>query len=214
MTNLYQAQVVDNNDPDKAGRVKIKVPGIHSNVPEDLLPWAKQKTLFLGGSNTHGKSSIPEIDSLVWIAFDDPIDYLRPFYDADIQLNKFNPHKLFDTNVKSAITGFSSSYPDVKYEYYKNGICVAISSSDDSPEIAIYHPTGTNIFINKDGKINIVGKDDIEVTDKTSNKIKMSTDGITLYTMDGSLWKPNCLSNCIFSGSPHVLTTTIKGANA
>lgn len=214
MKNLWEAEVIDNNDPDKAGRVKIKIPTLHARVDDENLPWAKQKTLFSGGSNSYGSSTIPEIGSLVWVQFDNDKDFLKPFYVADIHLNNFHPHSLFEDNIKSNIDGFSSSYPDVKYKYYKNGNCVAISSNEGSPEIAVYHKSGTNLFIDKTGKVFVTGKGDIEIKDKTKNKITMDAMGITLYTADGSLWKPNCLPNCLFTGSPHTLTTTIKGANA
>ena len=212
--NLYPAKVIDNNDPEKMGRVKIQNMQLHAQVDADKLPWAKQQSLFSGGSNKYGCSNIPETDSLVWIYFENEDDFLKPYYVADIHLNQFHPHKLFNDNIKSKITGFSSAYPDVKYQYYKNGNCIAVSSNDSSPEIAIYHKSGTNIFIDSNGKIIVTGKSDIEMKDITGNKITMDAQGITLFTADGSLWKPNCLSNCVFSGSPHVLTTTIKGANS
>lgn len=214
MKNLWEAEVIDNNDPDKAGRVKIKIPTLHARVDNDNLPWAKQKSLFSGGSDSYGSSTIPEIGSLVWVQFDNDKDYLKPFYVADIHLNNFHPHSLFEDNVKSSITGFSSSYPDVKYHYYKNGNCVGVSSNASTPEIFIFHKSGTNIFIDANGKIFVTGKSDIEVKDNTNNKITMDATGITLYTADGSLWKPNCLTSCLFTGSPHTLTTTIKGANS
>lgn len=153
MKDLWEAEVIDNNDPLQAGRIKIKIPTLHAKVDEENLPWAKQFSLFSGGSNTYGQSFIPEIGSLVWVQFDNDKDYLKPFYIADIHLNNFHPHKLFDTNIKSHISGFSSVYPDIKYTYYKNGVCIGVSSNADTPEVFIYHPEGAYTFIDSDGKI-------------------------------------------------------------
>ena len=36
----------------------------------DMLPWAIQSSLSTGGSNLFGSSSIPEIDSFVWVWFE------------------------------------------------------------------------------------------------------------------------------------------------
>ena len=151
--NLYPATVIDNNDTEKMGRIKIKVKHLHAGVDNDLLPWAKQHLLFSGGSDTYGSSNIPEINSLVWIYFENEDDFLKPYYVADIHLNNFHPHTLFEDNVKSEISGFNSSYPDVKYQYYKNGVCIGVSSNDTNPEIVTYHPSGTYSFIDKNGKI-------------------------------------------------------------
>jgi len=156
MTNGHYASVVENNDTElQAGRVKIRIPYLHGDVGDELLPWAKPMTLFSGGSDTYGKSCIPEINSLVWVVFDNETDMLKPFYIADVHLNNFNPHMLFQNNITSNITGFSSVYPDVKYEYYKNGVCIAVSSNASTPEVTIYHPSGSYIFMNSSGEIEI-----------------------------------------------------------
>jgi hypothetical protein len=44
MNNSFVAKVIDVNDPEKAGRVKIRVFGEHDDVariPDDMLPWAR-----------------------------------------------------------------------------------------------------------------------------------------------------------------------------
>lgn len=35
----YQGQVVDNKDPLKLQRVRVRIPQLHRNVPDDKLPW-------------------------------------------------------------------------------------------------------------------------------------------------------------------------------
>jgi hypothetical protein len=185
---LLYAQVVENNDPDKKGRVKIKVPHIHQDVSDvALLPWAKSKNIGTGGSTTQGKSSIPEKNSWVWVEFADMPHYKKPYYIADVTLNGMHPHQLFDTNTKSHITGWSSNYPDVKYEYYANGICIAVSSNASTPEIAIYHPQGSSIFIDQTGIINIkAGTTTIEKTvlgETLKTKLEALIDAINAITV-------------------------------
>jgi hypothetical protein len=164
MSKYHYAEVIDNNDILlQAGRVQIKIPYLHNEVSNDLLPWAKQMSAFTGGSDSHGKSYIPEIGSRVWVIFENEVDMLKPFYIADVHLNQFNPHTLFNDNVSSEISGFSSIYPDVKYEYYANGICIGVSSSLLTPEIFIYHPSGSHVFIDTTGKININSAIGVEI---------------------------------------------------
>ena len=149
--DLHYADVIDNNDPDKKGRIKIKIPYLHEGLSNDLLPYATQFLIGGGGSNDYGKSFIPENNSKVWIGFYDKEDMKLPFYIADIQLSEIHPHNLFEDNVKSEIES-SSSYPNTKYTYYKNGICIGVDSSDSNAEIFVYHPSGSYFKIDNSGK--------------------------------------------------------------
>jgi len=171
---FHYAKIVSNKDSDEAGRVSIRIAHLHDKVTDDLLPWAKPFASGFGGSTSFGKSEIPEENSLVWVLFENERDFLIPYYIADVNLNEFHPHSLFYDNVKSSIDGFSSSYPDVKYTYYKNGICTAISSNSSSPEIVIYHPKGSYLFINSSGDILLNGATKVDITTKTD--ISLSSD--------------------------------------
>lgn len=184
---LYWADVIDNNDPNQYGRVKIRIPQFHTDLSEDLLPWAYQFVQSTGGSSTYGKSFIPENGSKIWVGFFDPEDLKKPYYLSDIQLSEFNPHLLFNDNIKSNISS-ASSYPNTKFTYYKNGICAGVDSSTNNPEIFISHPKW-NILINKDGKLHIkdinnneitIDNNGIDIKDKNSNEIKMVSGAIEL----------------------------------
>lgn len=187
MKEFYYATVIDNNDPDKKGRVKIKVPFLHEETTDDLLPWAKAFPLSTGGSSTHGTSCIPEIDSLLWVGFADQINFKKPYYIADIHLNDMNPHGLFEANVKSQLEGFTSEYPDVKFTYLPNGICVGYTSGDNA-EAFFVHPKAS-IYIDKDGKTTFkdtnenqitIDTNGIDIVDKSGNEIAMTSTGIDI----------------------------------
>ena len=65
----YHAVVVDNNDPDKLKRVKIRIEELHgtsSEIPDSELPWAIQfRPTFLGGDTDLSSSYVPRIGSNV-----------------------------------------------------------------------------------------------------------------------------------------------------
>lgn len=154
MPNFYPAKVIDNNDLEKRGRVQIRIEHLHGEITDNtLLPWAKQASLSTGGASTYGVSSIPEIGSWVWVFFDNEELLNIPFYFADVQLNGMHPHELFEDNIKTAL-GASSVYPDMKYLYLANGICIGVSSGS-AKEVFIYHPAGSHIFINNAGEIHL-----------------------------------------------------------
>lgn len=154
MQGPFPAKVINNNDTKKKGRIQIKIEHLHYNIKNSELPWAKQYSLATGGSGTYGKSSIPENNSYVWIGYEDVDELMRqPYYLADIHFSNLHPHNLFENNIKSSI-GSAAAYPNAKYTYYPNGICIGVDSSSGNKEIFIYHPTAS-IFIDKNGKIKI-----------------------------------------------------------
>lgn len=76
---IYSAVVEDNNDPNKAGRVRIRIMGLHTSkkekndsegIPVDELPWAIPGNPIFGGSVSGlGMSGVPVQGSIVAIFF-------------------------------------------------------------------------------------------------------------------------------------------------
>lgn len=64
---VFVGKVVDNNDPDKCERVRVRVPELHdSTVSDDMLPWARPRRVdCIGGTSTAGFFGVPVIGSLV-----------------------------------------------------------------------------------------------------------------------------------------------------
>lgn len=155
MKGFFPAKVINNNDTSKKGRVQIKIEHLHYGITnDDELPWAYQSSLATGGSGTYGSSNIPENDSFVWVWFEDIDQFMRqPYYIADIHFSSLHPHTLFEDNIKSSL-GSASSYPNTKYTYYPNGICIGVDSSSSNAEIFIYHPSAY-FFIDKNGVVTI-----------------------------------------------------------
>ena len=154
MQGFFPAKVINNNDTKKKGRVQIKIEHLHYGIADKELPWAKQSSLTTGGSNSHGSSFIPEKNSFIWVWFEDVDEFMRhPYYIADIHFSNLHPHNLFETNVKSKI-GSASVYPNTKYTYYPNGICIGVDSSSSNAEVFIYHPQAY-FFIDKAGVVTI-----------------------------------------------------------
>ena len=177
MKGYYPAKVINNVDIKQQGRVQIKIEHLHYNFTPPMLPWARQSSLSTGGSALYGSSSIPEIDSYVWVWFEDVDVFMKtPYYMADIQFAGSHPHGLFGTNVASSL-GSTSVYPNTKYTYYANGICIGVDSSAGNPEIFIYHPSA-HIFINSLGIIEFKGG---------STATQFSVLGETLQTVLGKL---------------------------
>lgn len=193
---FFTATVIDNNDPDKEGKVKIKIDPFHDGFKPSELPMAKPVLYGTGGGTTQGRSSIPETNSIVWVFFEDDANYRHPFYIGDVSLKNLNPHKYFNDTVKSQITGYGGEYPNVKYQFLKNGICFGASSDDTHKEIFIYHPGGNKgyLYINNDGSYDIkdgngntfkLNTDGVKIKDKNSNEIILDSTGSTIKDSRG-----------------------------
>lgn len=155
MKGFYPAEVIDNNDKQKKGRIKIKIHHLHKDIANNKLPYAYPSTLPYGNSDKYGVNIIPEKGSFVWVWFEDSDELFQyPYYITGIVFSDKSPATLFESKVKSKVSS-QSQYPNTQFMYFVNGICVAIDSSTNNPEVIIYHPKDSHIFINKEGEIEI-----------------------------------------------------------
>jgi len=100
LNGFYRAQVVDNNDPDEYGRVKVWIPDTMPKVDPSKGLWASPANNPIGGLNSDGDSShhymgtsyIPAKGAWVWCFFENG-NASKPFYIAglDLQNSKVLP---------------------------------------------------------------------------------------------------------------------------
>ena len=66
VTEKYIAEVIDNIDDDKEGKIKVFVEELMQGITDkELYPMARQETSF--------NADIPEIGDLIWVYFTDQI---------------------------------------------------------------------------------------------------------------------------------------------
>jgi hypothetical protein len=205
---FYSGYVVNNDDPDKLGRCKIRVIGVFDEeIPSDDLPWAIPDFNFIGGN---GSFIVPPIDQLVRVYFDNN-DYHTPRYTTKVIANevKFQADK-------------NDDYPDTMVffetdqgEYFKINRKTYLTTYK--------HASGTMITIDKDGNINInnnfspgtAGNLIIGIEGNTtlncggnidaiaSGDVTVQGKNVTIKSDDGSMWQPNTVSKCFFNGQHH-----------
>lgn len=92
---FYEGMVEDNNDPEKMGRLKIRIFGIHTHeknngdefqsIKTEDLPWAEMAGQIGAVSDDYGTWNIPEVGTPVWCFFRDETGFKQfPVYFATI----------------------------------------------------------------------------------------------------------------------------------
>jgi hypothetical protein len=125
---LYQGIVIDNNDPEKRGRLKVRVPSVFAE--QDFEEWIYGKSIF--NSNKIGIFAIPAVKSGVWITFMNgdpamPIWEMGWFSDSEIP-DEFKERYLDGITVKHDRIFIQSK--EASIELFENGKIDIIAKSD------------------------------------------------------------------------------------
>lgn len=154
ITNVQTAVVVDNNDPDQLGRIKVKFPWLDT----DETPWVRFLTSHAG--KDRGWYSLPEIDDEVLVGYEQgspdlPIALGAVYNKDNAPLGDVvDP----DNNVKAFIT--------------KSGNKIVLTDEDGKEKIEIVTKDGKNLItmqtggptvIESEGAINFKGGKDIVI---------------------------------------------------
>lgn len=167
----YRAEVVSTNDisggrPVKAGRVKVRVFGIHDHIDDDYLPWAIYADPFMGGGKDSGGMFVPDEGDLVWVFFEQG-EKEQPVYFAGA------PSRLDGPSEKS------KDYPHRKVFKTKAGYAFEISDQEGNTELKITQPNGNQKTVNHEGdEENIVNGN--LVINVESGKVVINSDDIRL----------------------------------
>ncbi len=169
--------VINNKDPEKLGRVKVKIPRISG---EEESNWARIVT-FMGGKE-RGAFFLPEVDDEVIVAFEYG-DINMPYIIGSLWNGKDKPPEQ-NANGKN----------DIRVIKSRSGHIIKLDDTENNEKIEIVDKAGKNkmiidtknnkISINSDkdielsapnGKV-IINARDVEVSSTASTKIKASSD--------------------------------------
>ena len=154
----YRGEVVRNDDPLKAGRVKVNVFGVFDDIPVDDVPWAIYADPAMGGLDNIGSLVVPEVGSHVWCFFEGG-DHHYPVYWAGAPAMKDG---VPDVPEESRTTG---DYPSNKVRKTKSGILMEMDDTDGAVRLRFYHPSNTEWLIDDGGNqiTNITGNETSDV---------------------------------------------------
>jgi len=178
--STYVGVIVDNNDPKKIGRCRIRIFGKHtsgdSTIPDEFLPWAYPDYGLSFGSSGSGSFSYPKLNSMVQVGFKNG-DIYHPYYDSIKELTQGlvdqlsgsyeNSHSLIFDEIAS-IKMFFTQEVGMMLDY---GDSIMNILPDGS--IVINHKDGSATIELKGSDITVVSDSTVEIT--SSNQITINS---------------------------------------
>ena len=202
---FYRGYVIDNNDPLKLGRIKVRIPQIYgfdensSNYVSSIsIPWATPAILQASG-NDCGSYIIPDVGSMVFVTFEfkeasKPIYFGGIFYKTDgtekeIASYNVNNNKSFSSTDDDLIKEVSSGTERVIYKSLK-GATIYVDDADGKESLKIIDQSGQEISLIHDGsslsrrgnKLGITSDSKIIIDNHRGDYIKMSEGEIVIKT--------------------------------
>jgi uncharacterized protein involved in type VI secretion and phage assembly len=157
---VYAALVVDINDPEGMGRVKVQLPWSPDADGAAYEAWARIATLMAG--NNRGSWFIPDVNDEVLLAFEAG-DPRAPCIVGALWNGEDDPPESMD--------GAGNNY--VKTIRSRNGVRVSLDDTDGQETLRLETPGGQSVTL-KDGP------GAIEIIDSNGNSVKLETSGITV----------------------------------
>ena len=168
----YLGTVEDNNDPEKLGRIKVRIAPYTDFLTEEL-PWACPILGSCGNSSQAGGLNVPEIGSQVRIEFPSK-DLTAPYY-RGAELNKLNRVTLFDEDYPN-----SYGYKDSNGNFYRVNKKTGI--------IDFRHESSSSMQVTADGSLVISLRGGVSFTLSSYGTFSLDTGGLEINNKpDGSL---------------------------
>lgn len=146
MEKIYIAKVVDNNDPEKLGKIKIRIIPEMEDFDEDLLPWAGIYKHGLGTGNSTAVHEVPENNTFVRVVVEDWPFFKIIRYISDDFIEGKSQYDQFGVNISELS---EQSYPQPSFKKYSDGTIVFHNSQ--TGEHGSYFPNGSYFFIDSEG---------------------------------------------------------------
>lgn len=205
----YIGKVVDNNDPQRLGRCRIRVYGVFEDtIPNKDLPWALPEFDFVGSKK--GSFIVPPVDTLVRVYFDDG-DIYKPIYTSKV-VEQGNQPSDKDTNYPNTMVFYELDGGDKFYIDRSTGNTVFEQRAGlkitmtPTGAFTLEHSKGTILDIDAIGNVDIKSGSDNPLT---SINIQSGAAG-SIRMQNGTVPCPD-LPTCLITGGPLATQTLVPG---
>ncbi len=149
----FRGFVVDNKDPEKRGRLKLKVP---SALGDQETDWALPCLPF-GGASSYGLFLVPELDAQIWVEFEEG-DLHRPIWTGTFwQADSGIPEDA------------AKGEPTTRLLQTPSGHILQFDDEADQERFRLHHPADAEVVIDKNGSISL--------TDASGARLELDADG-------------------------------------
>lgn len=155
---VYPALVVDLQDPDSQGRVKIRLPWSPDSEGQVYEVWARVAVLMAG--NNRGTWFIPDVNDEVLIAFEGG-NPRRPYVLGGLWNGSDAPPEQMDSN------------NNLKTILSREGVRMTMDDTSGSVKLRLETPAGRSVILDD-------GQNSITVEDALGNSITLDSQGITI----------------------------------
>ena len=173
----YRGFVVDNEDTEQLGRLKLTVPGILGT--EVVTGWAMPCIPF-GGDANQGFLFIPEVDAGVWVEFEEG-DLEFPIWVGTFWSKPDGESELPKPNDAEGVEESGVQNPPTR-KIFKTlkGHTIQLEDADGDEMVIVIEATNANVIK--------MDKDGITITDgANSNNILLDSSGITVEDKNGNV---------------------------
>jgi Type VI secretion system/phage-baseplate injector OB domain len=147
----YTGVVVDDNDPKKRQRVRIRIPQLHRNVPDDKLPWSMpQAEGQMNAGGGVGTVKVPPKGSHLFLKYDDDEPH-HVYYGGSPTTD--NVHK--DNEI------LKEDYPDTMGHVDQAGNKATVNTRKNT--ITTTHVSGSQTHIDGAGNVTVFGAGKVTV---------------------------------------------------
>lgn len=208
----FLGTVEDSRDPNKEGRCKVRVFGIHGeNLPIEDIPWAypKNKSLYFGKEGKAGAISIPKDGSVVSIKFDNGNIYSPEYYSIQELADDIKDELQKDGEYHGSHFLLFDGDEELKIWFTKEkGMTMQLKGSrvniGQDKIITIEHDQSQSLIELKGAEINITA--DSKITATSTSKIELISNNIHINGNSVILGPNDPL------GQPGVLGTSLTTA--
>jgi hypothetical protein len=217
--NEYTGKVVDNGDPEKIGRCKIRVFGVFSDqIPDVDLPWAMPCFNFVGSKE--GSFVVPPVGAIVKVTFDNGDIYLPKYSTKVVDTNNLPSERL--TNYPDNMILFKSDNGDIleinrqtkDVTFTHNSGTTITMKSDKSFELK-QSGSDSKMEIERNGTINLEqSRNGAKVEINRMGNINIQSGPLNAINIGGNRAILPCpdMQSCVITGAPLAIGTTIPGS--
>lgn len=177
----HRGIVTDNKDPQKRGRLKLRIPSVLSDQDSD---WALP-CLPYGGANQQGMFMVPEVEAQVWVEFEEG-DIHRPIWVGT-----------FWQQESDVPEDAAREEPTTRLLQTKSGHILQFDDEEGEEQFRLHHPADAEMLIDKNGTISLTDAQGATVTldaeageilieDANGNSMLMSSSGTTVEDANGN----------------------------